>query len=495
MNVTWGSRLSDETKGLDVLGIRALDQNIEASLTNGITTISIRARYISILTWAIGQYFIDESAGGRVRHDKEARAVYLNRVRFLVLAATFLDKGASRTGAVGSDYFADEMAALVAGNTVRLPNSGSLALLGTYFGPASALGLLESRPESSGLPFGLTERGTAMYHKRSKALEGMGLIELLRDGGNLDYEAARAAIPAFSLAQTAAFAEEVELLREAFSEPWVPGNALAAKRVAEGYQRMADTRTWIDRELSNDPADANHLISRTYDRAVLNGATSIELEWASFEWHRRVHFALELLLSAVTRTLRVEGGLSIAQVMEKWASIHNLAVPLSAYWMSPSDVAVTAVPPGLFSGGLLRTGEFDGAPEIMALKAFELLVTQARDAGAIGIMPGASAGDAATAARAIQLVESGVGTLTDVMLTICDECVAQRHIQNTMRKMGNQQGCSLRFYPDGPVLVPTEIDFSPGYSGSRLQNTMRILADLGLLNIGANAVMVAGVGR
>ncbi len=54
------------------MGIRALDQNIEASLANGITTISIRARYISILTWAIGQYCVDESAGGRVHHDKEA---------------------------------------------------------------------------------------------------------------------------------------------------------------------------------------------------------------------------------------------------------------------------------------------------------------------------------------------------------------------------------------------------------------------------------------
>ena len=40
MNVAWGLHLSSETKGLDVLGIRALDQNIEASLTNGITTIS-----------------------------------------------------------------------------------------------------------------------------------------------------------------------------------------------------------------------------------------------------------------------------------------------------------------------------------------------------------------------------------------------------------------------------------------------------------------------
>jgi hypothetical protein len=394
---------------------------------------------------------------------------------------------------MGSDNFADEMAALVAGNHVRLPDTGSLGLLGTYFGPASALGLLESRPASSGLPFGLTARGTAMYRERSKALEGAGLVELLRDGGELDPGTARAAIPAFSLARTAEFTEEAKLLRMALSEPWVPGNALAAKRVAEAYQRMADTRAWIDDELGNDPANANQLISRTYDQAVLNGATGIELEWASFEWHRRVHFALELLLSAVTKTLLAEGGLSIAQVVEKWASIQSPAVPLSAYWMSPTDLAITAVQPGLFSGCLLRAGEFDGTAEIMALKAFELLVTQAHNAQMIGVRPGASSGAAATAARAIQLVGSGASTLAEMMLMICDECVVERHIQNTMRKMGNQQDCSLRFYPDGPVLIPTATDFSPGYSGSRLQNTMRILADLGMLNIGADAAIAAGL--
>ena len=317
---------------------------------------------------------------------------------------------------MGSDYFADEMAALVAGNAVRLPDAGNLALLGTYFGPASAIGLLESRPESSGLPFGLTVRGTAMYHERRRALEGTELIELLRGGGDLDHGTARDAIPGFSLALTAEFAEEAELLRKAFSEPWIPGNALAAKRVAEAYQRMAATRAWIDRELGAGPANANQLISRTYDRAVFNGATGIELEWASFEWHRRVHFALELLLSAVTETLRAEGSLSIAQLVEKWASIHDSAVPLSAYWMSPIRLAIAEVQPGLFSSNLLRVGEFVGTPEIIALKAFELLVTQAHNAHVIGVTPGASAGSAATAARAIQLVESGVGTLAEVML-------------------------------------------------------------------------------
>ena len=99
----------------------------------------------------------------------------------------------------------------------------------------------------------------------------------------------------------------------------------------------------------------------------------------------------------------------------------------------------------------------------------------------------------APAARAIEILENGDGTLAEVLLAICDDCVAQRHIANTMRKMGNQQDCSLRFYPDGPVLVPTGIDFIASYSGSRLQNTMRILADLKMLNVVADSATAAGV--
>lgn len=493
MNVAWGSRLTGETKGLDVMGIRALDQNIEASLTNGLTTISIRARYISILPWAIGQYFVHESAGGRVRHDKDALAVYLNRVRFLVLAATFVDEGASRIGTMGSDFYLDEMAVVITGKTVRMPDGGNLAVLGTYFGPASALGFVESRPESSGLPFGLTARGTAMYQERSTALGSSRLVVLLRDGGDLDYNTAREAVSAFSLARIADFGREAGLLREAFEQPWVPGSSIAAKRVAQAYQRMTDTRSWLHRELTVEPANANELIARNYDRAVLEGADGIELEWASFEWHRRVHFALELLLAAMTRTLLDDGSMSVAQVIAIWSSHPVASEPLTDHWNSPADVAALTVQPGAFSGGLLRPADFHLEPHIQAIRAFEILVTQARDAQSIGVIPGANSGASAPSARAIQLVGSGTGTLGAVLHAICDECVAQRHIANTMRKMGNHQDCSLRFYPDGPVLVPTDIDFSPNYSGSRLQNTMRILGDIGMLSVASSDVSAADV--
>ena len=167
---------------------------------------------------------------------------------------------------------------------------------------------------------------------------------------------------------------------------------------------------------------------------------------------------------------------------------------LSKHWLAPVHVALAEIESVDFTGSVLRPTDFGGVPEMVALKAFELLAAQARNARAIGVTPGGKAGSTATAARAIQILKDASGSLADVMLAICDECVVQRHIQNTMRKMGNQQDCSLRFYPDGPVLVPTEIDFSPGYSGSRLQNTMRILFDVGLLNLGSSGASVAGIG-
>ena len=59
------------------------------------------------------------------------------------------------------------------------------------------------------------------------------------------------------------------------------------------------------------------------------------------------------------------------------------------------------------------------------------------------------------------------------------EIAALAHLQTTLRKMGADQKCSLRFFPDGPVLRPTGIGMLPGHSNDRLTNVLRILADIG----------------
>jgi hypothetical protein len=46
--------------------------------------------------------------------------------------------------------------------------------------------------------------------------------------------------------------------------------------------------------------------------------------------------------------------------------------------------------------------------------------------------------------------------------------------------MGQGQQCSLRFYAEGDVLHPTGVDVRPGFSGTRLDNVLGMLADVGL---------------
>ena len=134
-----------------------------------------------------------------------------------------------------------------------------------------------------------------------------------------------------------------------------------------------------------------------------------------------------------------------------------------------------------------------GDPATKAARAFDLLVTQARDAHAIGIRHG-NAKNGAPSVCAIELVLGNSGTLAEMMTIICDECVAQRHISKTMCKMGNNQDCSLHFDPEGHVLVPADIEIIPGYSGGRLQNAMRIIPDLHMLAVGpADDAMNEGI--
>jgi hypothetical protein len=145
----------------------------------------------------------------------------------------------------------------------------------------------------------------------------------------------------------------------------------------------------------------------------------------------------------------------------------------------------------LFVGAALPTSKIQemNANE-QVLLALALLLALVEQAKKIGIeIPDVPR---THAHRAMQyVVDGGHRTVADLMHDITKHCAAQPHIANTFRKMGNQQANSLRLYSDGDRFVTTGMPFQAGYSGSRLGNTMRMLADLKMLVAGPNGTFRA----
>lgn len=48
MQLSWNDRYRALIAGLDILGVRQLDQSLEVQLVGGLTTVAPRARYMSL---------------------------------------------------------------------------------------------------------------------------------------------------------------------------------------------------------------------------------------------------------------------------------------------------------------------------------------------------------------------------------------------------------------------------------------------------------------
>jgi hypothetical protein len=191
MQTFWNSGEREKIPGLDILGLRQLDQNLEGRWVSGITTIAFRARYLTLLPWMLAEFYESElkRGDGRIAVDPVRLDTVLARLKFIILAAsscggTWGESG-DTFGVLGSDIFSDQLALFKADKELSLPDAKGSDVYGTYVMPCRGFGLLTDSTGSSGAPLSIGLRGQQVRSTKTGCEKMVGLI---LKGGQLTNE-------------------------------------------------------------------------------------------------------------------------------------------------------------------------------------------------------------------------------------------------------------------------------------------------------------------
>jgi len=486
----WNSGERENIMGLDILGLRQVDQNIEKIWVSGITTISFRARYMSLLPWLLGEYRRSGIAGEQAstEYEEEEVLTLLRRTEFVVLACSRLaakEESGSLTGILGTDLFAEDLETLRERGRVKPPDDRGGASLGTYVMPCSAVGILQTG--DAGEPVRVTPRGQEFYLARSAALKGSKLVAAILKGGAITKADIDSEGQHFSVNALRTAGKERQLLEDALLKPFVDDRDL---RVV--YERFAATSSWAFRRLERKASQAEDLIVDAYRASIQpqSGLRVVEWAWAEYEFRRRIHFALELLLSAFTDELipLVQG--TVDEVVNRWSERTPLAEVVEEFtgWgkgcASEQIRSLTGELPSraFLEDGLWGRDARDLAPRSRAVYSVALmLATGAQSTNARNARKFKDRGTALEKTLAL-LSASAKDSLASVLNCLLTEIIIPAHLATSLRKMGQGQKCSLRFFPEGRVLRSTGKAVIAGYSGDRLRNVLGIWADIGALD-------------
>lgn len=503
----WNAGEKEVINGLDILGYRKVDQDTEKAWVSGITTISQRARYMSLLPWLLVEYYracgIDSGAARQPAwdefHDIE------RRLELVVLTSTRITDetlGRKTGGLLGSDLYTEEAKLLGSGSAVSLDLGRGGAMFGTYVVPCRTIGLIA--PDSIDGKWEapkLTPRGRRIHAVRSELLQGSAVIPKLIDGGSItgsDVTAEANLFSAGTLDQGDSEAERA-LLEEALLEH--------EHGQDEGlYARFLATIRFVLSSVESGHAASPNAIAQRYI-AVIGASstpTEVSLHWAAYEMHRRIHFALELLLEALSKEIADADGITVAEVVSLWASDVEIPTMLMNDFNPGAEVEFTRSF-GEFASSLkthaflerpldrrLRRAPASSEQALIALSLITATWRQSREMFSLDGFPRKNSG----AERVFPiLAESADTSLAALLTTLIELGVVESHLTTTLRKMGQGLKCSLRFFPDGRILRPTGVGVAAGFSGDRLGNVLGILSDIGMTKAADHGLVLSGRGR
>jgi hypothetical protein len=389
---------------------------------------------------------------------------------------------------LGGDVRAADIERLQAVGSIAVPADRSVGSYGTYSMPCRSFGLLDTG--ASGVPVRITPRGQTMHATRQELLSGSRLADIVMVGGSIDLPTIEAEGHLFSANGLESCEPERRLLEEAFREPYVEHH-----EVRQRYGRFLDTTRWALAEIDREPRSAAELIRLAYVKAIRSGSSdlvAVEVAWAEYEFRRMAHFALELLLSALTDTLLELTQGTLEDVVHRWVTDEPLpelvraTLPIDGRLdrVRLRDAAAALVDDSLVETppDARRTGaELTAGPR--ALYALALLLSCARRSDSLrrsGRIP--DRGDRDHVERALMVLRDRADDLiSEILVTLLRRAVVAPHLATTLRKMGQGQQCSLRFFPEGEILRPVGTAVRAGYSGDRLGNVLGMWADTGML--------------
>jgi hypothetical protein len=233
----WNVGAQDKKKGLDVLGLRSVDQELERGWVAGITTISFRARYLSMLAWLCAEAFDRSLAkgGSDAIFDKDEFERVLRRFEAVVFLSTHAGRTAGERGAtfgvLNSDLLQAEANQLDAGASIEVPSTRGGAALGTYFMPARSLGVIDWPGPGSRLPLSIPPRGNALWIARRDVVNSSTLTKAIFDGGEISRRDLETDGQHFSVDRIDSIPRELALLRSAFLEPHEDADPAAFARL------------------------------------------------------------------------------------------------------------------------------------------------------------------------------------------------------------------------------------------------------------------------
>jgi len=501
MDIFWNSGEKEMTNGLDILGIRRLDQNIELAWVSGITTISFRAKYISLLPWIIAEYYEKEFNDNQEEADYDENALYdiIKRLEIIIFLCTDFGNSWGETGntygIIGSDLFSDTLKQLKNKGEVELQTNKGGASLGTYIGPCRSLGILADGDETTGIPFKITPRGKKLVDLHKSCLRTSKLTKAILNGGKIKIQDIQNEGVYFSVNGLLEneCKDERDLLEQFFLNSYLPNRVDINDQYSRFKKTIFGVLHWL---LKNEPMSSNDIIVKNYSYCVTNPnvdkIADYELGWCEYELRRRCHFSFELLLRAFNSTLLDMGSAKYEQILSEIVSGYEFSEYMSEILPkinNPYSDQVKDFNKSLASDLFLNSSmerafiqKLDSGT--ICLYAMCILVSclnHTRKLRTLGKIPNRENDPSAYMEKAFTIIRNSQSrTLLELLDSLMKEVAIEAHLKTTWRKMGQQQKCSLRFYPDGQTFRPTGRLTRAGYSGSRLGNVVGMLADIGI---------------